>query len=139
VGDAPRPLFVLAQGGGWERRFSATSLAAAAAAAGQPVDLAFFFAALDAWVGGRWDDAPPAAAAAPGGVCAERLAELALPPLSSFLDDGRAAGRIRLYACSASMQLLGLEPAAVQAKVDAIVGWSTFHRLMRGAERVVFF
>lgn len=129
-----RPLFLLAQGATWEARFQVSSLAAAAAAAGRRVDLAFFFAALDAWVGGRWDDPEPAAIVRP-----ERLAELAPPPLTSFLDDGRAAGRIRLYACSASMRLLDLDPATVQAKVDAIVGWSTFHRLMRGAEQVVGF
>jgi predicted peroxiredoxin len=128
-----RSLLLFAQGATWEARFQVSSCAAAAAAAGQRVDLAFFFAALGAWVGDRWDDHQPAEI-----VAADRLTELA-PPLTALLADGREAGTIRLYACSASMRYLDLDPAAVQAKVDAIVGWSTFHRLMRGAEQVVGF
>ncbi|HMB54080.1 MAG TPA: hypothetical protein VKU40_12245 [Thermoanaerobaculia bacterium] len=130
---AARPLLLFAQGASWEARFQVSSCAAAAAAGGQRVDLAFFFAALGAWVGDRWDAHEPAEVVTP-----DRLAELA-PPLTTLLADGRAAGTLRLYACSASMRYLGLDPAAVQAKVDAIVGWSTFQQLMRGAERVVSF
>lgn len=132
-----------------------SSLAATALAAGQPVQLAFFFAALAAWVEGRWDDPQPARA-----VSAARLAALDLPPLSDYLarpvrsdpssatpdattDATRAATppppALRLYACSASVRLLGLDPAAVQARVDVVAGWPTFHRLARGAEQVVTF
>ena len=128
----PAALLVLAHGGGWESRFQVTSLAASAAAAGQRVDVAFFFAALDAWVGERWDAPEPAATVSP-----ERLAGLDLPPLTSMLAPGRADGRLRLLACSASARILGLPAADVQAKVDAIVGWPTFQRLVRTAGSVV--
>ena len=130
--DAPAPLLVLAQDDSWHSRFQVTSLAASAAAAGQPVAVAFFFAALAAWAGGRWDDAEPEPP-----VPVERLEALGLPPLSSMLDDGRRRGLVTLYACSASTRILGLSPEAVQARVDAIAGWPTFHRLIRQAERVV--
>lgn len=123
-----------------------TSLAATAVAAGQRVDLALFFAALDAWVGERWDDPTPARH-----VGADRLAALDLPPLTSLLAAGReaaaaeasgspsAAGSLRLLACSASARILGLATADVQRRVDVIAGWPTFHRLMRGAGQVVSF
>jgi len=142
----PRPLLVFAQDDAWESRFQVSSLAASAAAAGQTVQLVLFFAALAAWVEERWDDPQPARV-----VTAARLAALDLPPLSTYLAPYRqgdtvaaAAGSeptvlIRLYACSASVRILGLDPAAVQARVDVLAGWPTFHRLARGAEQVVTF
>lgn len=126
------PLLVLAHSDAWPARFQVSSLAASAVAAGQEVAVALFFDALAAWATGRWDlhePAPP--------VPLDRLEALDLPPLSSLLAAGRENGRLRLYACSASVRILGLDGARVQERVDAIVGWPTFHRLIRQAERVV--
>jgi peroxiredoxin family protein len=125
-------LLILAHGGTWEMRFQLSSLAASAAAAGESVEVALFFAALDAWVGGRWDVLDPAPP-----VAASRLEALGLPPLSSLLEAGRGAGLIRLFACSASCRVLGLDMARVQAVVDAVLGWQTFARLTATAGRVV--
>jgi peroxiredoxin family protein len=113
-------------------RFQISSLAASAAAAGERVDVALFFAALGAWAGGRWDELDPQQP-----LTVERLESLDLPPLSEMLAAGRGDGRIRLYACSASMRLLGLDPAAVQASVDAVLGWQSFSRMIQDAGRVV--
>lgn len=125
-------LLVLAHDDAWRSRFQVTSLAASAIAAGQEVAVALFFEALAAWVGGRWDLPQPQPP-----VPLDRLEALDLPPFSSLLAAGRDEGRLRLYACSASVRILGLDPASVQQSVDAIVGWPTFHRLIRQAERVV--
>lgn len=127
-------LLILAHGGTWDRRFQITSLAASAAAVGEQVEIALFFAALEAWTRDRWDlydPAPPLEAA--------RLEALALPPLKEILAGGRSAGAIRLYACSASIRFLGLETAAVQASVDAILGWPSFQRRIRETPRIVTF
>lgn len=96
--------------------------------------LALFFAALAAWVEGRWDDPAPAEVVTP-----ERLAAVDHPPLTDLLAPARESGALRLYACSASARILGLANADVQARVDALAGWPTFHRLAREAERVVSF
>jgi peroxiredoxin family protein len=125
-------LLILAHGGTWEMRFQVSSLAASAAAAGERVDVALFFAALDAWVRGRWDDLDPAPP-----LTSERLDSFGMPPLTEMLTPGREDGLIRLYACSASTRLLGLEPAAVQASVDVLLGWQSFSRMIRDAGRVV--
>src|SRR5579864_3727876 len=102
-------LLILAHGGSWEMRFQVSSLAASAAAAGEQVEIALFFAALDSWAGGRWDVLDPAPP-----VSAQRLETLALPPLSELMASGRQAGSIRVYACSASSRILGLDMARLQ-------------------------
>jgi predicted peroxiredoxin len=125
-------LLILAHGGGWEMRFQVSSLAASAAAAGEQVEVALFFAALDAWVGERWDVLDPSPP-----VSAARLEALDMPPLSNLLSMGRETGLIRLFACSASCRTLDLDMERVQAKVDAVLGWQTFARLTAVAGRVV--
>ena len=125
-------LLILAHGGTWEMRFQISSLAASAAAAGDRVDVALFFAALDSWARGRWDDLDPAPP-----LSAERLETFDMPPLTEMLAPGREDGLIRLYACSASTRLLELDTATVQAKVDVLLGWQSFSRMIREAGRVV--
>jgi peroxiredoxin family protein len=125
-------LLILAHGGSWDLRFQISSLAASVAAAGDRVDVALFFGALDAWARGRWDDLDPQPP-----VTAERLESLAMPPLSEMLAAGREEGLIRFYACSASARLLGLDTAQVAAAVDALLGWQSFSRMIRDTPRVV--
>ncbi|MBV8201468.1 MAG: hypothetical protein JOZ15_12670 [Acidobacteria bacterium] len=127
-------LMILAHGGSWEMRFQVSSLAASAAAAGEQVEIALFFAALDAWAAGRWDALDPAPPLTP-----ERLEALGLPPLSSLLAPGRQAASIRVYACSASSRILGLDLAKLQESVDAVLGWQTLSRMTATAGRVVSF
>jgi len=127
-------LIILAHGGSWDMRFQVSSLAASAAAAGEEVEIALFFGALDSWVAERWDALDPAPP-----VAAERLEALGMAPLSTLLAPGREAGRIRVYACSASSRILGLEMARVQAAVDAVLGWQTLSRMTAAAGRVISF
>jgi peroxiredoxin family protein len=125
-------LLILAHAGTWEMRYQISALAASAAAAGERVDVCLFFAALDSWGRGRWDELDPGPP-----LSAERLESLGLPPLSEMLEGGRGEGLIRVYACSASVRLLGLDMAAVQASVDALLGWQSFARMIRETARVV--
>jgi peroxiredoxin family protein len=125
-------LLILAHGGSWNMRFQISSLAASVAAVGERVDVALFFGALDAWARGRWDELDPEPP-----VSAERLESLGMPPLSEMLAQGREDGLIRVYACSGSTRMLGLETAQVQASVDAILGWQSFSRMIRDSSRVV--
>lgn len=133
-------LVILARGGGWERRYEASALAASAAARGDRVDLVLLFGALDAWARDRWDELDPSPV-----LDEERLASLDFPPLSSLLEAARAAGGegapeeggLRLYGCSASARALGLDPGEVQRRVDVLCGWQTFTKLIAAADRVV--
>jgi len=125
-------LLILAHGGSWDLRFQISSLAASAAAGGDRVDVALFFGALEAWTNGRWDELDPQPP-----LSAERLESLDMPPLSEMLASGREDGLIRVYACSATAHLLGLDLARVQASVDALLGWQSFSRMIRETGRIV--
>jgi peroxiredoxin family protein len=125
-------LLILAHGGSWDMRFQISSLAASAAAGGDRVDVALFFGALEAWANGRWDELDPQPP-----LSVERLESLDMPPLSEMLASGREDGLIRVYACSATAHLLGLDLARVQASVDALLGWQSFSRMIRESGRTV--
>lgn len=127
-------LLILAHGASWDRRYQASALAASAASAGDRVDVALFFGALDAWARGEWDRLDPAPPVDPG-----RLASLDFPPLSVLVDSARASGNAHLHACSASVRILDLDPPRVQARVDAVCGWQTFAKLVAEADHVVTF
>lgn len=127
-------LLIFAHGGSWDRRYQVSALAASAAASGDRVDLALFFGALDAWARGEWDRLDPEPPVDP-----ERLEGLDFPALTSLLEPARASGRLRVYACSASTRVLGLDPSVVQSGVDALCGWQTFAKLIAEADRVVTF
>ncbi|MDX1383490.1 MAG: hypothetical protein R3190_07605, partial [Thermoanaerobaculia bacterium] len=87
-----------------------------------------------AWVEDRWDAIDPGPA-----IDAAHLASLGLPPLSELLVGGRQDGLVRLFACSASVRILDLDAGAVQSRVDAILGWQSFARMIESAEKVVGF
>lgn len=127
-------LLILAHGGSWERRYQVSALAASAVSAGNRVDLGLFFGALDAWARGEWDRLDPRPPVDPA-----RLSSFDFPSLSTLLEPTRADGGLHLYACSASVRILGLDPAQVQSRVDAVCGWQTFTKLIAEAERVVTF
>ena len=127
-------LLILAHGSSWDMRYQISALAASTAASEGQVDLAFFFGALDRWVRRQWDVLDPAPPLTP-----ERLESFDMPPLSEMLVPGRESGLIRLYACSASSRLLGLDPADLQASVDAVLGWQSFSRMIQQTGRVVTF
>lgn len=127
-------LFILAKGATWTDRYQVTSLAASAVAAGDSVDIALFFGALDAWVKDEWsrlDPEPPLEARA--------IEEATFPPLADLLDDARSTGRLRLFACSASGRLLKLDSAQVQGRVDAIMGWQSFAKMVVESGKTVTF
>jgi predicted peroxiredoxin len=127
-------LVILAHRHSWDARYQVSALAAATAASRRPVAICLFFGALSAWVTGAWDELDPAPPLDPG-----TLAALDFPPLSSLLASGRAAGHIRVYACSASARFLGLDLAAVQGAVDAVLGWQSFAGWIATAPRTVTF
>jgi len=111
-----------------DRLHQAFSIAATACAAGRPVDLYFFWFALEALAQGALglphfegrDD------------LTERFETDRYPTAQALLDVARSTGRCTTYACSASASLFGLGPERVAALVDHHVGMATILEASRG-------
>lgn len=56
----------------------------------------------------------------------EALASGSLPDWKTVLSQGVSTGKIRIYACSASLGMFGLKQEDLESYVDSIVGAATF-------------
>lgn len=127
-------LLILANGSSWQERYQVTALVSSEIAAERPVHLALFFGALERWCKGQWgllDPTPP--------LSVEQIENAAFPSLETLIVEVRKTGLLRVYACSTSVRLLGLDPATVQGRVDAILGWQSFSRMSRQVARTLSF
>lgn len=122
--------------GAYDRIYQAVNMLLAASSSGHRCRLFLFYQALAAYVADAWDRTEVGAAGAAGSVPewdknVARAFELAnAPSLYRVLDMARNEnGGVSVYACSASVRILGLDPAEVKKKVDEIVGLSTMLEL----------
>jgi len=124
--DRPK-LAVFLHSGEYDRVHQGLSIAATAAAEGRPVDVFFFWWALERLVQDRLD-APDFAREDVN----DRFEARRAPTLRELLSHLKEAGGCRLYACSGSLAVIdGTVPAAA-GRVDQIVGWSTILALTAG-------
>jgi predicted peroxiredoxin len=127
-------ILLLCERGGFAPLHQAASAAASALATGARVDLVLFHGALARVLDDAVDevglDVPD-----PGSY-REALDSGRVAPVSQVLEGAREAG-LGLYACSASVALLGREPDEVLARVDEVVGWPTIHGWAARADRVL--
>jgi hypothetical protein len=112
------PLLLLLRSADWSDRWLAVSLALTAAAHGEPVWLALFGAALRDFAAGSLDAGAPAAAAA------ARVGSLA-----AMVEEGRRDLGIRVVACDTAVRLEGLDPAALDGRLEV----TSLPALWRGA------
>ncbi len=106
---------------------AAAILAAGAAALGKPVNVLLQFWALDAF---RTDRAGHARGlSAEAGPADRQLVDQKVPAALQWLDTFRQVkelGEVNIQACSASMDLLKLEPSQLDPVVDGVSGVATF-------------
>jgi peroxiredoxin family protein len=114
-------LAVFLHSGDYDRVQQGLSIAVSGAAAGRPVDVFFFWWALDRLIRGDLD----APSFGPGREeVSEEFTEKGFPTLRQLLASAKATGLVRLHACSGSLAILGKTPLAVEGKVDEVVGWA---------------
>ncbi|MBW7995654.1 MAG: hypothetical protein FVQ81_03565 [Candidatus Glassbacteria bacterium] len=138
-GSGPKPLVIFAHSDGFDKLYQVASIALTAAVSGKPVVVVLFFWALRAVVGGTADE-PVFSACAPGAAEAARrkIATSNNPKPSEMLLMARESGRLKLFACSASMQFMDLELEDTRAAVNEVVGMSTILRLSEQAGEVIY-
>jgi peroxiredoxin family protein len=114
---------VLLHSGDYERVHTGLSIAAAAVAAGRPVEVYLFWWALERFLQGRLDEPE----LGPGREAVEtRFESRGMPTLRALLTHVREAGGCSVYGCTGSLAALagGAPPERVWG-VDGWVGWST--------------
>lgn len=120
------PLSLVLFSGTDDKLQAAATLAAGAAAMGQPVNVLLMFWALDAFRADRismdhglaYDAARPRPA--------EPVEEVgALPWLETFRQ-AKELGDMTIWACAGSLSTLGLDPAALDPLVDSAGGIASF-------------
>ncbi|HUU28091.1 MAG TPA: DsrE family protein [archaeon] len=134
-----KPLVIFAHSDGFDRLYQMSSIALTSAANGHPVVIALFFWALRAVARGKMDELRFSALDPEAQRETERRVRSANNPLpSEMLSMARETGMVRLLACSASVQYLGLELEETASKVDEIVGMATILRLAQDAAEVIY-
>lgn len=117
----PERLAIFLHSGEYDRVHQGFAIAAAAAAAGRPVDLFFFWWALERLVRDDLDapDFGPGREAA-----ADRFEARGLPTIRALRDHLKALGGVTLIACSGSLEAVDVERARLASVVDQVMGWS---------------
>jgi peroxiredoxin family protein len=111
---------VFLHSGDYDRVHQGVAIAAAATAGGRACEIFFFWWALRRLVDGGL--ARPEFAAEPD--LAHRFETRGYPTAAALLTAARETGRCRVFACSASMEMLGFRPTELEPLVDSILGWS---------------
>ncbi|HUB07946.1 MAG TPA: hypothetical protein VMB50_13125 [Myxococcales bacterium] len=120
-----RRLAVFLHSGDYDRLHQGAAIAAAGAAAERDVEVFFFWWALQKLVAGELSQPSFEGHLPPGGGLdlEHRFEDRAFPTAAALLAAARETGRCRLFACTASMELLGLRPPEVEKHVDSLLGW----------------
>lgn len=113
--------------GEYDAMHQGLSIAAAAVSTGRPVELYFFWWALERLVRGGLDEPELAR-----DDVAATMELRAVPTLRQLLDVVRDSGRATLFACTGSMASLGLTPPDVEPKVDQLIGWTAILQRTEG-------
>ena len=135
-----QPLVVFVHSDSYDRLFQAASMALTAAVTDRPVALVFFFWALRALVKGQMDEPRFSGSVSDEAarIAQEKIALSNNPPPSEMLTMARETGRVKLYACSASMQMTGLELEETAQAVDEVVGMSTILRISLDGPEIIY-
>jgi peroxiredoxin family protein len=113
--------------GEYDRMHEGLSIAATAVAAEKRADVFLSWWALERLAQGRLDDPDFERED-----LIDRFEGRRLPTLRSLLAYLRESGQCTLYACTGSMEILGLKRDALERLVDRFVGWSTILQVTAG-------
>lgn len=125
MGRSPK-VAVFLHDGAYDRVHQGLSIAAAATAAGREAEVYFFWWALERLIK---DDLDEPTFQPPRPDVEDVFERRRAPTLRQLLTFLKETGLCRTYACSGSLGLVAEDPAAIEKKVDQLVGWSTILQL----------
>jgi peroxiredoxin family protein len=137
---AQKPKFVIfAHNATYDKLHQVATLGMTAAAMGKEVIIVLLFWTIKKLAEGKIDqvDFPPEYASVADDV-ARLLKEKKVPRISEMLQDARHVGAIRLIACSAGLEYMGVDSQAVENNVDEVLGLPAILKLTEDAETKLF-
>ncbi len=118
---------IFLHGGEYDRVHEGLSIAAAAVSAEKHADVFFSWWALERLAQGRLDEPD-----FDRSDLADRFEARRAPTLRALLAYLRESGKATLYACTGSMEILGIRREALEPWVHQFVGWNTILQLTAG-------
>jgi peroxiredoxin family protein len=137
---SPRPKFVLfAHNATYDKLHQVATLGLTAAAMGKDVIVILLFWTIKKLAEGKIDDIDfPAEYATSGEEVARLLKEKKVPKISEMLAEAKLVGTLRLIACSAGLEYMGVDSEMVSKQVDEVLGLPAILSLTADAETTLF-
>lgn len=135
-----KPKFVIfAHNATYDKLHQVATLGMTAAAMGKDVIVVLLFWTIKKLAEGKIDqiDFPPEYASSAEEV-SRLLKEKKVPKISEMFQDAKHVGHFRLIACSAGLEYMGVDSAAVTKNVDEVMGLPAIINLTSGAETTLF-
>lgn len=135
-----RPRFVIfAHHASYDKLHQVATLGLTAAAMGKDVLIVLMFWTIKKLSDGRLDevDFPPEYAAA-GEEVRRLLREKKVPTITEMLQEAKLVGSLKVIACSAGLEYMGVDPEKVAKGVDDVMGLPAILSLTAGAETTLF-
>ncbi|MBI3357135.1 MAG: hypothetical protein HY038_10275 [Nitrospirae bacterium] len=134
------PKFVIfAHNATYDKLHQVATIGMTAAAMGKDVIVVLLFWTIKKLAEGKIDqiDFPPEYAGSAEEV-ARLLKEKKVPKISEMFQDAKHVGKFRLIACSAGLEYMGVDSAAVEKNVEEVLGLPAIISLTAGAETTLF-
>ena len=135
-----KPKFVIfAHNATYDKLHQVATLGLTAAAMGKDVIVILLFWTIKKLAEGQIDalDFPPEYAVSAPRV-AQLLKEKKVPLISEMFQEAKLVGSFRLIACSAGLEYMDVQAAAVEKNVDEVLGLPAIISLTSGAETTLF-
>lgn len=134
------PKFVLfAHNATYDKLHQVATLGLTAAAMGKDVIVVLLFWTIKKLAEGKIDviDFPPEYAGSSDEV-ARLLKDKKVPKISEMFQEAKLVGKLRVIACSAGLEYMGVDGEAVEKNVDEVMGLPAIIRLTEDAETKLF-
>ncbi len=138
--NQPKPKFVLfAHNATYDKLHQVATLGLTAAAMGKDVIVVLLFWTIKKLAEGKLDDVdfPPEYSSSSSEV-ARLLKEKKVPKISEMFQEAKLVGSFRVIACSAGLEYMGVDSAAVEKNVDEVMGLPAILSLTAQAETKLF-
>ena len=136
----PSPKFVLfAHNATYDKLHQVATLGLTAAAMGKDVIVILLFWTINKLAEGKLDqiDFPPVYSGS-ADIVGRLLKEKHVPTISQMFEEAKLVGKVRIIACSAGLEYMGVDGEAVSKQVDEVMGLPAILSLTADAETKLF-